>query len=148
MLVMCGTWDCTSDGVWNFTIDKQKMGRCVNIRAGLVLHNDLAELVKLEFGMDDTVVPELAYWIHCTMSVFGVFKNPPVAFGTNEGFSIYLMFVGFKPVRGGDSNERQPESERATKRLMKSLRTLTVGVHEMSYMRMMRKSTTTTIGQI
>ncbi|VVB14901.1 unnamed protein product [Arabis nemorensis] len=89
VVIMCGTWECRRNGVWDFTIDKKQMGRCFNVGA--------------------RVKPTFTYWVPCTIPLIDTVKNPPVAFTTDEGFYNYkamramnkgvTLFVEFRSVQ-------------------------------------------------
>lgn len=91
MLIMRVKWMCSTDGSWNFTIDKGRMGRCVNIGSASLLYGIqcFSEQVKSKFGITAVAEPLLTYWVPSTMYVLNFVKNPPVAFSTDDGFGNY-----------------------------------------------------------
>lgn len=89
VLVMCGKWDFTANGTWDFTIDKRQMGRCVNMDASFASYSAFSEHVKSEFGVAREVEPMFTYWVPSTMAVVDAVRSPPIAFTTDERFSNY-----------------------------------------------------------
>lgn len=89
VVVMCGQWRCADNGEWDFTVEKRRMGRCININGMFESYSDFSEHVKKEFDVDASIVAMFTFWVPTTMIVVEAVRNPLVVFAMDVGFSNY-----------------------------------------------------------
>ncbi|CAG7896188.1 unnamed protein product [Brassica rapa] len=82
-LVLSGDWVCGDEGKWDFVIEKNQMGRMVEIHPGLGF-KELEDNVLREFRLDEGHFRvSLSYWPPSSFELATGIRTPPVKGGMN-----------------------------------------------------------------
>ncbi|RIA05146.1 hypothetical protein BRARA_K00569 [Brassica rapa] len=97
-MVLSGDWVCSDVGTWDFVIEKNRMGRMVEIYDGIGC-KELAGNVLREFKLDEERYGvTLSYWPPTSFELATGIRTPPVMI-TNHGAVKY--FCDHQKVKGG-----------------------------------------------
>lgn len=96
-MVICGDWDCSGGGSWDFVIDKRQMARLVPLYEGMSLGELEGNMLK-EFRVQEGIFRVLlSYWPPTSYELATGIKTPPVLL-SSDGAIRY--FVEHMKVRG------------------------------------------------
>lgn len=97
-MVLSGDWVCSDVGTWDFVIEKNRMGRMVDIYEGIGC-KELEGNVLREFKLDEgRYRVSLRYWPPTSFELATGIRTPPVLI-TNHGAVKY--FCEHQKVKGG-----------------------------------------------